>query len=384
MVPPIPVDHRQEIVRLRDEGHSFRDIREILLKKGLKYSVIGIGNCYQKIVKNGSVEAQPKQKYSKEMLDSIKRELQNILESNSDLTGQQQIAELKKRLGVTVSMDAVGRYRRLLGWKVMPNGQVKEKTGNASTPGSRHHPVPKSLFTKCYVNVTHCHNLRNDLLPSDLNNLEIINVESISKAISDGYTSLLDTEVLKLETAGHLYGPSHVFTSSSFIKYGPEFKYQVWAGISFQGASSICIWDGNSRIRANFYCSTILEKFFLPFRAERYPFKRCILIQNNGPICRANETKEFMQANELECDIWMADQATIPVLTFFSIILSRNPMDTIWEEINLQIREEVKPNTLDELREAICTFWATKMTDSKCRSVLLKCPLFSPANDQPL
>lgn len=108
MVPPIPVEHRQEIVKLRDSGYSFRDIREIFLAKGVTYSIIGIGNCYQKIVRNGSIDAQPKQKYSKEMLDKIKLELQNILEENSDLTGQQQIDEIKKRLGVTVSMDAVG------------------------------------------------------------------------------------------------------------------------------------------------------------------------------------------------------------------------------------------------------------------------------------
>lgn len=108
MVPPIPVEHREEIVKLRDAGYSFRSIREALAQKGVKYSVIGIGNCYQKIVKSGSIESQPKQKYSKDMLEKIKSELQTILEENSDLTGQQQIDELKRRLGVTVSMDAVG------------------------------------------------------------------------------------------------------------------------------------------------------------------------------------------------------------------------------------------------------------------------------------
>lgn len=108
MVPPIPIEHREEIVKLRDAGYSFRNIRDLLMQKGVKYSVIGIGNCYQKIIKNGSIDAQPKQKYSKEMLERIKQELQTILEENSDLTGQQQIDEIKRRLGVSVSMDAVG------------------------------------------------------------------------------------------------------------------------------------------------------------------------------------------------------------------------------------------------------------------------------------
>ena len=47
-------------------------------------------------------------------------------------------------------------------------------------------------------------------------------------------------------------------------------KVHVWAGISFYGATSICIFEGI--MDAELY-ALILDRFLLPFIDERYPFK---------------------------------------------------------------------------------------------------------------
>lgn len=136
----------------------------------------------------------------------------------------------------------------------------------------------------------------------------------------------------------------------------------------FIGATSICIWDAECRMKSTFYCSTILEKFFLPFRDERYGRgQKCCIVQNgNDSIYRSNETRAFMEQNNIICDLWtQTDMA------------EKNPIEAIWDEISSYVRLEIRPQTLDGLREAICEFWATKMTDSKCRDCLRKCSMFS-------
>lgn len=126
-------------------------------------------------------------------------------------------------------------------------------------------------------------------------------------------------------------------------------------------------------MKSTFYCSTILDKFFLPFRNERYGVgQKCIIVQNgNDSIYRSNETKAFMQRNNIGYDIWSHQQLQS------NYNGEKNPIEAIWEEISRYVRVEVRPDTLDGLREAICGFWATKMTDSKCRMCIRKCSMFS-------
>lgn len=157
------------------------------------------------------------------------------------------------------------------------------------------------------------------------------------------------------------YGPQHVFTSCGLIGVG-GMVYQVWGGISFQGATSICIWAYDSEMSSSFYCQTILKEFFLPFRDERYHIQGsgCVLVQ---PISSGDqETAQFLEENMIDVEGW--EEEGVP-----------SPIETIWEEIRGHVAGE-GVGGLDGLRQAICSFWATQMTENKCREVIRSCPLF--------
>jgi hypothetical protein len=89
--------------------------------------------------------------------------------------------------------------------------------------------------------------------------------------------------------------------------------------------------------------------------------------QNNDTIYRSNETRQFMIENEIESRTW----------THGKFSGNSSPIELVWDDINEYVRNEVKPGTLDDLRESICVFWATKMTDSRCRTYLKRCPIYN-------
>ena len=120
-------------------------------------------------------------------------------------------------------------------------------------------------------------------------------------------------------------------------------KVHVWAGISLQGATQICIFDGI--MDTNLY-TEILRTTLLPFITSRFP-RGHYFMQDNDPKHVSKLAKDFFQDNGIN---WWRTPPESPDL---------NPIENLWHELKEYMRREVKPRTKEQLVDGIKEFWAT-------------------------
>lgn len=70
-------------------------------------------------------------------------------------------------------------------------------------------------------------------------------------------------------------------------------QVHVWAGISLEGATDICIFEGNMD---SVVYKNILSHFLLPFVQRKYPTGHCFM-QDNDPKHTSRSTLAWLGAN---------------------------------------------------------------------------------------
>ena len=131
------------------------------------------------------------------------------------------------------------------------------------------------------------------------------------------------------------------------------FKVHVWAGISRNGATKICIFDGI--MEAQLYCS-ILESSLLPFLHDKLPDHQ--FMQDNDLKHTSRRAKAFFEAKNIN---WWPTPPESPDL---------NPIEDLWHELKFDLESRVKPTTKQELVDGIKKFWAKKVTVRKCNNYI--------------
>lgn len=127
-------------------------------------------------------------------------------------------------------------------------------------------------------------------------------------------------------------------------------KVHVWAGLSFDGATSICIFDGimNAVLYGN-----ILKKTLMPFIRDVYPSGHK-LMQDNDPKHTSHYIQNFFDEKNIN---WWKTPPESPDF---------NPIENMWHELKEYLRREVKPRSKDALISGIEEFWST-VDINKCR-----------------
>ena len=125
-------------------------------------------------------------------------------------------------------------------------------------------------------------------------------------------------------------------------------KVHVWAGISRQGRTEICIFEG---IMDRFLFVDILEKTLIPFLERVLPATHRLMQYNPKHV--SHNAQEFFEQNNIN---WWKTPAESPDL---------NPIENLWHELKEYIRREIKPKMKDELVQGIVKFWDT-VTIEKC------------------
>jgi len=122
-------------------------------------------------------------------------------------------------------------------------------------------------------------------------------------------------------------------------------KEHVWGGISKQGATQVCIFEGI--MAAPLYCE-ILQRTLLPFLQEKFPPPTTHrFMQDNDPKHTSRAAQEFYAKSGIN---WWRTPAESPDV---------NPIENFWHELKEYIRREVKPRNKQELVNGITRFWAT-------------------------
>ncbi len=124
-------------------------------------------------------------------------------------------------------------------------------------------------------------------------------------------------------------------------------KVHVLGGISWNGRTEICIFDGI--MDAELY-TTILSRCLIPFCQRIYPSGHRFM-QDNDPKHTSKRAQKFFEDNEIN---WWRTRP------------DANPIENLWHELKEYLRREVKPHNKDVLIEGILSFWQT-VTIDKCR-----------------
>ena len=126
-------------------------------------------------------------------------------------------------------------------------------------------------------------------------------------------------------------------------------KLHVWAGISRQGGTKICIFEGI--MDADLYCN-ILKSHLVPFINAQLPNHR--FMQDNDPKHTSRAAKAFFEENGIN---WWPTPPESPDL---------NPIENLWHELKYYLETKVKPRSKQELIDGIKKFWRKKVDIAKC------------------
>jgi len=114
-----------------------------------------------------------------------------------------------------------------------------------------------------------------------------------------------------------------MFNTVSFNFSRPKHpqKVHVWAGISLQGPTKICIFEGI--MNAEFYVN-ILETTLLPFIAQKFP-RGHRFMQDNDPKHTSGLAASFFERNNVN---WWRTAPESPDL---------NPLENMWHELKVRM-----------------------------------------------
>jgi len=135
---------------------------------------------------------------------------------------------------------------------------------------------------------------------------------------------------------------------SQQISHVPNIR--LWAGISTQGATDICIFTGI--MDAEFYVK-ILNNCLLPFISDKFGSSNHRFTQDNDSKHVSHRAQSFFE--EKNINWWRTPPESLDL----------NPIENLWHELKEYLRAKVKPRNLAELKAGIKAFWLT-VSPQKC------------------
>ena len=115
----LDLETRARVVRLKNEGYTYKHIRERLLEDGISVSVKSLYLLVRKYKQTNSVANRPRAAVTKILTDEHYCEIDMALSENDEMTSRQlQTMVITKWPTLSMSISTVERARRELGWVV--------------------------------------------------------------------------------------------------------------------------------------------------------------------------------------------------------------------------------------------------------------------------
>uniref|UniRef100_A0A914UI18 Transposase n=1 Tax=Plectus sambesii TaxID=2011161 RepID=A0A914UI18_9BILA len=149
--------------------------------------------------------------------------------------------------------------------------------------------------------------------------------------------------------------------------FDPNFKkLHLWAGISWNGATELCIFDGKEPFTDALFVRVIRE-VLKPFQTGKYGGRRLTLFYPS------NASHDAMHIEEKLIDIGAIDSIVFPVQS-----TDLNPMTMIWDELQEHLLKDTKVATSAQLLASVEQFWTTTVTTDLCRESVNRLSLTIP------
>lgn len=295
---------KQRILSLHWQGYKVSKIVDYLvLEDGIRSSKQGVRQFLKRYMQTGSISRKPGSGLPPKLSPAVQQIIEDAMRADDETTATQIQAMLASR-NIYVSLATIVRNRSELGWT--------------------------------YRGSAYCQLIRQ------------VNKE---KRLHWARTYLSDNVIWTDETTVQL----ETHKRYCYRKKGEKprtkprakhpVKVHVWAGISKQGATEVCIFEGI--MNASLYCD-ILEKTLLPFIRRHFPHPNIHrFMQDNDPKHTSHAAQDYFTRNGIN---WWRTPPESPDM---------NPIENIWHELKEFIRREVKPRNKQELVDGIVRFWSS-------------------------
>ena len=308
---------KQRILSLHWQGHRVSAIVDCLvLEDGIRISKQGLRQFLKRYDKYKTIARKPGSGPSTKLSPAVQQMIENAMREDDETTATQLQAKLASQ-GIYVSLATIVRNRKTLGW--------------------------------IYRGSAYCQLIRN------------VNKEKrltwARTFLHDNFDDVIWSDETTVQMETHRRFCYRKDGEKPRPKPRPKhpLKVHVWAGISKQGATQVCIFEGI--MAAPLYCE-ILQRTLLPFIREKFPPPSTHrFMQDNDPKHTSRAAQDFYARSGIN---WWRTPPQSPDM---------NPIENLWHELKEYIRREVKPTTKQELVNGITRFWATVDVHKCCRYI---------------
>lgn len=308
---------RSSIVRRAVFGNkSAHQIWKDLKNEGVFLALNTVKNIIFRFIKRGVIcDKIPASRRRRKIGPAQIRRIDELSESNDELTSTDIAKILKREFNQTHAVSAIRTARLRLGW---------------ICSGTRY---------------AQCIRQKNRFL-------RMIYVRKLCME-KETFSNVIFTDECTVELDNHARISFRRKGDKPRLKGKPKhpYKLHVWAGVSMRGATDIVLFEGI--MKKEFYVD-ILRTTLIPFGQMVYP-DGYRLMQDNDPKHTSVFARDFMEANNIN---WWKTPPESPDL---------NPIEKVWHEMKHYLRKESKPTSKEELVNGILTFWKERITPEKCR-----------------
>lgn len=314
------LDVKAQILKYREEG---RGVLEICKHLRSHHGCTVSRQAIHRFLRHGSLVRRRKlvTNSARKILAIHRRFIHMWLTQNNELTACDIQRKLKDLFRLSVSLSCVRKVRRELGWS--------SNTGKYCQQIS--HKNKKARMEWACNAIKNNDNFRNVVFADETS----VEMCSHGKLFFHQSRSGIEMKTRKRSRPKHAY------------------KVNVWAGISYQGKTPICIFTG---IMNSVRYQQILESNLLPFVRHRGRFPGGFrLYQDNDSKHTSCSTKAWMEQAGIINSV-MKTPASSPDL---------NPIENVWAGMKTFLQSTAKPKTKEELVSGIRSFWRT-LTARQC------------------
>ena len=272
---------RQRAMQLFEKQHNVSEVLIQLREEGITPCRQTLWRLRKHIENHGTFMPLPKSGQPCKLTTRILQSIENRMQQDDETTGKELVSYLQREEGVTVSVRTARRGRQSLGW---------------SSRGT-----------------VYCQLIREGNRTKQL--------EWARENLGATFENVIWSDETTVQLESHRRFSCKKRGQRPRYKPRPKHpcKVHVWAGISWEGATRVCIFDGI--MDAQLYV-TILERFLLPFIRSTYPLGHRFM-QDNDPKHTSRLAQDFFKKHKVH---WWRTPPESP---------DSNPIENLWHEMKV-------------------------------------------------